>query len=130
VHSHALAMSALLALSACGPSAPTAPEVPSRDVEFRVTTTPSLADQRFLVEFRSLSDRTLCISANEWPTAQGELGANRQADAGDQPHRVRPGDTLSATVRFDQVPAAARVGDGARQVDFVPDPVFCTSTPQ
>mgnify|MGYP001580182815 CR=1 FL=1 len=122
-----LAFFAACALIACSPSAPAPAAVPTRNVDFRVTTTASTVDRRFLVELRSLSNRELCISANEWPTAQGELGVNRSAADGDAVHRVRPGDTLIAFVRFDQVPPASLEGDGARQVDFAPEPVFCTS---
>ncbi len=99
--------------------------MPARNVDFRVTTTASTADQRFLVEFRSLTDRDLCISANNWPTPEGELGANRSADAGDEVHRVGGRDTRVAFVRFDQVPPASRTGDAVRGVDFNPEPFFC-----
>ena len=112
-------------LTACSPAAPPQPATPTRNVDFRVTTTASTADRRFLVEFRSLSDRDLCISANNWPTAEGELGANRAADAGDDVHRVGGRDTLAAFVGFDQVPPASRAGDAVRSVDFNPEPFFC-----
>jgi hypothetical protein len=121
-----LSLFAVAGLAACSP-APRAPATPTRNVDYRVTTTASTADRRFLVEFRSLTDRTLCISANEWPTADGELGANRSAEAGDEVHRVGGGDTLVAFVRFDQVPMASRSGDAVRDVDFAPEPVFCAS---
>jgi hypothetical protein len=116
---------AALALMACSPSTPTPPPTPTRNVDFRVTTTPSTADRRFLVEFRSLTDRDLCISANNWPTSEGELGVNRSADSSDQVHRVGGRDTLAAFVRFDQVPEASRTGDAVRSVDFNPEPFFC-----
>ncbi len=123
----ALHLLAMCSLAACSPSAPTAPATPTRNVDYRVTTTPSTADRRFLVEFRSLTDRDLCISANDWPTAQGELGVNRPADAGDAVHRVQGHDALIAFVRFDQVPAESRQGDAVRSVDFAPVPIFCGS---
>jgi hypothetical protein len=116
-----------LALAACSPSTPDAVRVPTRNVDFSVTTTASTADRRFLVEFRSLTDRTLCIGANDWPTAEGELGANRPADAGDEVRRVGARDTLVAFVRFDQVPPESLSGDAVRNVDFAPAPFFCTS---
>lgn len=118
---------ALAALAACSPSEPPAPATPTRNADYRVTTTASTADRRFLVEFRSLTDRDLCISANNWPTADGELGVNRSAEAGDQVHRVGGRDTLAAFVRFDQVPAESRTGDAVRSVDFNPEPFFCGS---
>ncbi len=77
-----LVFAAVAMLAACSPSAPPAPATPTRNVDYRVTTMASTADRRFLVEFISLTDRDLCISANDWPTAGGELGANRPADAG------------------------------------------------
>ena len=122
-------MSGLLAacaLAACSPS-PEQARVPTRNVDYRVTTTPSTADRRFLVEFRSLTDRTLCISANDWPTTDGELGVNRPASAGDEVRRIGGRDTLVGFVRFDQVPPASRTGDAVRDVDFAPEPFFCTS---
>lgn len=119
-----LMLAALALLTACSPSAP-APAKPARNVDFSVTTTPSTADRRFLVEFRSLTNRDLCIAANNWPTAKGELGANRPADASNQVHHVGGGDTLTAVVRFDQVPPASRSGDAMRAVDFNPEPFFC-----
>lgn len=118
---------ALAMLVACSPSAPTAPAMPTRDVDFRVRTMASTADRRFLVEFRSLTDRTLCISANDWPTTEGELGVNRPPEAGDDVHRVGGHDTLSAFVRFDQVPPESRSGEAVRDVDFAPEPFFCAS---
>ena len=118
---------AALALAACSPSAPPSPATPTRNVDFRVTTTASTADRRFLVEFSSLTDRDLCISANNWPTAEGELGVNRSAEAGDQVHRVGGRDTLAAFVRFDQVPPESRTGEAVRAVDFNPEPFFCGS---
>ena len=118
---------AALALAACSPSAPPSPATPTRNVDFRVTTTASTADRRFLVEFSSLTDRDLCISANNWPTSEGELGVNRSADAGDQVHRVGGRDTLAAFVRFDQVPPESRTGEAVRAVDFNPEPFFCGS---
>ena len=122
-----LAVAAALALAACSPSAPPPPATPTRNVDFRVTTTASTADRRFLVEFSSLTDRDLCISANNWPTSEGELGVNRSADAGDQVHRVGGRDTLAAFVRFDQVPPESRTGEAVRAVDFNPEPFFCGS---
>lgn len=119
----ALALIAL-ALAACAPADP-ADTTPVRNVDFRVTTTASVADQRFLVEFTSLSDRELCISANDWPTAQGDLGVNRGSEAGDQPHRVRARDTLIAFVRFDQLTPEQREGDRISNTDFSPEPTFC-----
>jgi hypothetical protein len=53
------------------------------------------------------------------------LGANRPADASNQVHHVGGGDTLTAVVRFDQVPPASRSGDAMRAVDFNPEPFFC-----
>ncbi|MGD9982427.1 MAG: hypothetical protein AB7H66_00255 [Hyphomonadaceae bacterium] len=123
------AATAFVVLAACSPSDPAPARVPARDVDFTVTTMASTADRRFLVQFRSLTDRTLCISADDWPTSEGYLGANRPPDAGDEVHRVGPRDTLVAFVRFDQVPPASRQGDGARNVDFAPEPFFCTSAP-
>jgi hypothetical protein len=125
----AFATAAVCALAACAPSAP-APSAPVRNVDFRVTTTPSIADRRFLVEFASLSDRELCLSANDWPTPQGQLGHNRGPEAGDAVRRVRSRETISAFVRFDQVEPAQRLGEGARQVDFSPEPVFCAAVLQ
>lgn len=124
-----LALAAACMLAACTPSAPT-PASPERNVDFRVTTTPSMADRRFLVEFTSLSDRELCISANDWPTRQGELGVNRGPEAGDAVQRVRARETISAFVRFDQVEPAQRQGEAVRQVDFVPEPLFCAAVLQ
>ena len=115
------------ALAACSPSAPPPPATPTRNVDFRVTTTASTADRRLLVDFSSLTDRDLCISANNWPTSEGELGVNRSADAGDQVHRVGGRDTLAAFVRFDQVPPESRTGEAVRAVDFNPEPFFCGS---
>ena len=115
-------------LAACSPSAPTPARAPARDVDFRVTTTASAVDRRFLVEFRSLTDRDLCISAGEWATAEGEWGASRAAGDGDEVYRVGGGDTLTAFVRFDQVPPASRQGDAVRSVDFAPEPFFCGLT--
>ncbi|MBK6702811.1 MAG: hypothetical protein IPG56_02855 [Caulobacteraceae bacterium] len=120
-----LVFAAVAMLMACSPSAPTAPATPTRNVDYRVTTTASTADRRFLVEFISLTDRDLCISADDWPTADGELGANRSANAGDAVHRVGGRNTLAAFVRFDQVPPASREGDAVRSVDFNPAPIFC-----
>ncbi|MEQ1818879.1 MAG: hypothetical protein ABL871_09735 [Terricaulis sp.] len=122
-----LVLAAVALVTACSPAEPPAPATPTRNADYRVTTTASTADRRFLVEFRSLTDRDLCISANNWPTAEGELGANRSADAGDQVHRVGGRDTLAAFVRFDQVPEASRAGDAVRSVDFNPEPFFCGS---
>ena len=122
-----LTILALAVLTACSPSAPESARVPTRNVDFSVTTTASTADRRFLVEFRSLTDRTLCISANDWPTTEGELGANRPPGAGDEVRRVGARDTLVAFVRFDQVPPDSRSGDAVRQVDFAPAPFFCAS---
>jgi hypothetical protein len=127
MRSFALSVIALVIVVACSPSAPEAARVPTRNVDFSVTTTASTADRRFLVEFRSLTDRTLCISANDWPTTEGELGANRPADAGDEVRRVGGRDSLVAFVRFDQVPPESRSGDAVRSVDFAPEPFFCTS---
>ena len=118
-------LATLALLVACSPAKPPAPATPTRNVDYRVTTTASTADRRFLVEFRSLTDRDLCISANNWPTTAGELGANRSADSGDQVHRVGGRDTLAAFVRFDQVPSESRTGDAVRSVDFDPEPFFC-----
>jgi hypothetical protein len=117
-------------LAACSPQAPEAPREPARDVDFSVTTMASTADRRFLVEFRSLSDRELCISANDWPTAQGELGHNRSVASGDEVHRVGAGENLVAFVRFDQVPREQRSGQALQQVDFVPAAFFCGSAAQ
>jgi hypothetical protein len=114
-------------LAACSPSEPETPRVPTRNVDFQVTTMASTADRRFFVQFRSLTDRELCISANEWPTAEGELGVNRSADAGDEVHRVGGRDALTAFVRFDQLPPASRQGDAVHDVDFAPEPFFCGS---
>lgn len=122
-----LVLASLTLLAACSPAEPPAPATPTRNVDFRVTTTASTADRRFLVEFRSLTDRDLCISANNWPTAEGELGVNRSAGASDQVHRVGGRDTMAAFVRFDQVPAESRSGDAVRAVDFNPEPFFCGS---
>ena len=72
-----------------------------------------------------MTDRDLCISAENWPTAEGELGVNRSVADGDAVHRVRGHDTLAAFVRFDQVPAESRSGDAVRNVDFNPEPIFC-----
>lgn len=116
---------AALVLAACSPSAPEQARTPTREVDYHVTTLASTADRRFLVEFRSLTDRDLCISANNWPTVEGELGANRSADAGDEVHRVGGRDTLAAFVRFDQVPSESRSGDAVQSVDFDPEPFFC-----
>lgn len=116
---------ALAMLAACSPAEPPAPTTPTRNADYRVTTTASTADRRFLVEFRSLSDRDLCISANNWPTADGELGVNRSGESGDEVHRVGSRDTLAAFVRFDQVPPESRAGDAVRNVDFNPEPFFC-----
>lgn len=116
---------AACALAACSPSAPAPAAAPVRDVDFRVRTTPSVHDRRFFVEFTSLSDRELCISANDWPTADGALGYNRGPEAGDEVHRVRPRETVTAFVRFDQVAPAQREGDAVRDVDFSPEPSFC-----
>lgn len=118
---------ALATLAACSPAEPPAPATPTRNADYRVTTTASTADRRFLVEFRSLTTRDLCISANNWPTAEGELGVNRAAEAGDEVHRVGGRDTLVAFVRFDQVPAESRAGDAVQAVDFDPEPFFCGS---
>ena len=118
-------LAALALLTACSPSAPPPPAKPARNVDFSVTTTASAADRRFLVEFRSLTNRDLCISANNWPSAKGELGANRPADGSDDVHHVGGGDTLVAFVRFDQVPPASRSGEGMREFDFNPEPFFC-----
>ena len=123
----ALSAIALAMSGACSPSAPESARVPTRNVDFSVTTTASTADRRFLVEFRSLTDRTLCISANDWPTTEGLLGANRPVEAGDEVRRVGARDTLVAFVRFDQVPPESRSGDAVRQVDFAPEPFFCAS---
>jgi hypothetical protein len=114
-------------LGACSPEPPAPPREPARDVDFRVTTMASTADRRFLVELRSLTARELCISANEWPTADGELGHNRSPEAGDEVHRVGARESLVAFVRFDQVPPASRQGDALQQVDFVPAVFFCGS---
>lgn len=119
-----LAVAACILVS-CSPTEPPAPATPTRNVDFRVTTTASTVDRRFLVEFRSLTDRDLCISANNWPTAEGELGVNRSAEAGDQVQRIGGRDTVAAFVRFDQVPEASRTGDAVRDVDFNPEPFFC-----
>ncbi|MCX7359114.1 MAG: hypothetical protein NT015_13350 [Alphaproteobacteria bacterium] len=121
----ALVFAAFVTIGACSPSEPDAPATPTRNADYRVTTTASTADRRFLVEFSSLTDRDLCISANNWPTSSGELGANRSADTGDAVHRVGGRDTLAAFVRFDQVPPASRDGDAVRSVDFDPEPFFC-----
>lgn len=121
-----LAPTIVTALAACSPSTPELAD-PVRDVHYTVTTTASTLDRRFLVEFRSLSDRELCISANDWPTRSGALGINRSPEDGDEVQRVRAGETISAFVRFDQVEAAQRRGDGVHQVDFSPKPFFCTS---
>jgi hypothetical protein len=123
----ALSVIVLAALGACSPSAPETARVPTRNVDFSVTTTASTADRRFLVEFRSLTDRTLCVSANDWPTTEGLLGANRPAGADDDVHRVGARDALVAFVRFDQVPPESLSGDAVRNVDFAPAPFFCTS---
>ncbi|MEZ5955967.1 MAG: hypothetical protein R3C27_01970 [Hyphomonadaceae bacterium] len=120
-----LILSAIVLLTACGPTAPSASTTPMRNTDYRVTTTASTADRRFLVEFSSLTDRDLCVSANNWPTTAGELGANRPADASDEVHRVRGRDALAAFVRFDQVPLTSRSGDAAHAVDFDPEPFFC-----
>ena len=125
-----LASLALATLAACSPRAPEAPRKPMRNVDYRVTTMASTADHRFLVEFVSLTERDLCISANDWPTADGKLGVNRSAAAGDAVHRVGGHDTLAAFVRFDQVPAPSRQGDAVHDVDFAPQPVFCGSALQ
>jgi hypothetical protein len=111
--------------AACSPEPPAAPREPARDADFTVSTMASTADRRFLVQFQSLTNRELCISANEWPTAEGYLGENRPADAGDEVIRVGSRDALVAFVRFDQVPAASRSGDAVHQVDFVPQVFFC-----
>ncbi len=115
---------AMLTLVACSPSTPVPAAAPTRNVDYRVTTTASTADRRFLVEFTSLSDRDICISANDWPTAEGDLGLNRTIEAGDQVQRVRAGDTLSAFVRFDQLTPEQRDG-GVSNVDFALEPIFC-----
>ncbi len=120
---------AICLLAACTPSPPT-PATPERNIDFRVTTTPSIADRRFLVEFVSLSDRELCISANDWPTRQGDLGVNRGPDASDAVQRVRAREAISAFVRFDQVEPDQRQGEAVRQVDFVPEPLFCPAVLQ
>jgi hypothetical protein len=120
----ALAAIAICALEACEPSVP---PVPLRNVDYSVTTMASTADRRFMVEFRSLSNHELCISAGEWPSAQGELSANRSAGSGNEVHHVGPHDSLIAFVRFDQVPPGSRTAEGARQVDFALQPFFCAS---
>ena len=119
-----LILAALTLLTACSRPAPP-PATPARNVDFTVTTTPSSADRRFLVEFRSLTNRDLCISADKWPTAKGELGASRSADASNEVRHIGGNDTLAAIVRFDQVPPASRSGDAMRAVDFNPEPYFC-----
>ena len=110
-------------LAAC--SEPPPPREPARDVDFTVSTMASTADRRFLVQFQSITARELCISANEWPTPEGELGQNRSPEAGDEVIRVGSRDSLVAFVRFDQVPPASRSGEALRQVDFVPQVFFC-----
>lgn len=122
-----LFLAAAAFLAACSPPAPPAPVTPTRNVDYRVTTTVSTADRRFLVEFVSLTDRDLCISANDWPTADGALGVNRAAEAGDAVRRVSGRNSIAAFVRFDQVPPASRAGDAVRNVDFNPEPIFCGS---
>jgi len=124
-----LIIASIMLFAACTPSEP-APTTPVRNVDYRVTTTASMADQRFLVEFRSLSERELCISANDWPTGAGALGVNRGVEDGDAVRRVRAGETASAFVRFDQVEPAQRRGEAAQQVDFSPQPVFCAAVLQ
>ena len=125
-----LAVIAICAVDACAPSSPRPPPLPQRNVDYSVTTMASPADRRFMVEFRSLSNHELCISANEWPNNRGELGVNRSTGAGGEALHVGPRDTLIAFVRFDQVPPASRTADGARQVDFAPQPFFCVSGAQ
>lgn len=120
-----LAVISMAALVACSPSTPEVAVAPVRNVDFRVTTTPSGADQRFFIEFVSLSDRELCISANDWPTGDGAFGYNRGPEAGDAVRRVGPRETISAFVRFDQLTPAQREGDSIRNYDFSPEPVFC-----
>lgn len=114
-------------LAACSEPAPEPVRTPERDRDFHVTTMASTIDRRFLVEFRSLTSRPICISADEWPTADGVLGANRPDDASDEPQRVGARDTLTAFVRFDQLPPASLEGDALRQVDIVPVTYFCAA---
>jgi hypothetical protein len=114
-------------LAACSPEPPAPPREPARNVDFTVSTMASSADRRFLVQFQSLTARELCISADDWPTAEGELGHNRPPGAGDEVHRVGARESLVAFVRFDQVPPESRRGDALAQVDFVPDVFFCGS---
>ncbi|MBX3429877.1 MAG: hypothetical protein KF779_09865 [Hyphomonadaceae bacterium] len=121
----ALVFAVLAALAACSPSAPAPAATPTRNIDYRVTTTASTVDRRFLVEFRSLTDRDLCISADDWPTSDGHLGINRTVADGDAVHRVGGHDTLIAFVRFDQVPPESRQGNDVHSVDFAPEPAFC-----
>lgn len=115
---------AMLAV-ACSPEPQEQPREPARDVDFTVSTMASTADRRFLVQFQSLTNRELCMSASEWPTVEGYLGQNRTTEAGDEVIRVGSRDSLVAFVRFDQVPAESRSGDAVHQVDFVPQVFFC-----
>jgi hypothetical protein len=129
-----LSSAAVSALAACAPPAHGPPpavesvyEAARRQIDYRATTVPDGSQQRFLIEFTSLTDRELCFNADRWPTAEGLRGVSRTPRVEGEMLRLAPHGELNGFVRFDQLNPAALEGDGARYIDFDPEPVFCES---